>query len=134
MSEADRIIARLGLLLHPEGGHYAETFRGAAPDGGRGACTVIHFLLKEGEASRWHRVDAAEIWAWHAGGPLKLRIDGAELILGGDVLAGQIPHAVVPAHAWQAAEPLGEWVLVSCVVAPAFSFDGFEMAPEGWEP
>ncbi|MBF0325177.1 MAG: cupin domain-containing protein [Alphaproteobacteria bacterium] len=134
MSEADAIIARLGLSPHPEGGHYAETFRDAAEGVGRGACTVIHFLLKAGERSHWHRVDAAEIWAWHAGGPLKLRIDGTELILGGDVLAGQVPHAVVPAHSWQAAEPLGEWALVSCVVAPAFSFDGFEMAPPGWEP
>ncbi|OAN53777.1 cupin domain-containing protein [Magnetospirillum moscoviense] len=132
--QADAIIARLGLRPHPEGGHYAETFRDVGTNSGRGACTVIHFLLKAGERSHWHRVDAAEIWAWHAGGPLKLRIDGTELILGGDVLAGQVPHAVVPAHSWQAAEPLGEWAQVSCVVAPAFSFDGFEMAPPGWEP
>lgn len=134
MSEADVIIARLGLSPHPEGGHYAETFRDTREDGGRGACTLIHFLLKAGEASRWHRVDATEIWAWHAGGPLKLKVDGAELVLGGDVLSGQVPHAVVPPHAWQAAEPLGDWVLVSCVVAPAFLFEGFEMAPDGWEP
>lgn len=137
MTQADQVIARLGLRPHPEGGHYVETYR-SRPDGtGRGACTAIYYLLKAGERSHWHRVDAAEIWTWHAGAPLRLSIaDPAarELTLGGDVLAGQHPQAVVPPHAWQAAEPLGEWALVSCVVAPAFDFAGFEMAPPGWRP
>jgi predicted cupin superfamily sugar epimerase len=134
MNDADEIVARLGLKSHPEGGHYAETYRAPAPPGERGACTVIHFLLKEGERSHWHRVDAEEIWAWHAGAPLILKIGQHQVTLGPDVAAGQAPHAVVPAHEWQAAQPLGGWCLVSCVVAPAFQFAGFEMAPPGWEP
>ena len=142
MSGADQaaaIIDRLGRMPHPEGGHYAETYRHAAADGGRGACTVIHFLLRAGERSHWHKVDAVEIWAWHGGEPLKLSIaaDGqpvTEVVLGGDVLAGQHLHAVVPADAWQAAQPLGAWTLVSCVVAPAFDFAGFQMAPPNWTP
>lgn len=139
-ADAQAIIDRLGLLPHPEGGHYAETFRAQAEPGGRGACTAIHYLLQAGERSHWHKVDAVEIWAWHGGEALKLSIAAAagagvtEIVLGGDVLAGQVPHAVVPAHAWQAAEPLGAWTLVSCVVAPAFDFAGFEMAPPGWAP
>jgi predicted cupin superfamily sugar epimerase len=134
MTDPQQVIDRLGLKPHPEGGHYAETFREVPADGGRGACTVIHYLLKRGERSHWHRVDATEIWAWHGGGPLRLQIGEAELVLGGDVVCGQHPHAVVPAGFWQAAEPLGDWALVSCVVAPAFSFAGFEMAPPGWQP
>lgn len=134
MTTADDVIARLGMKPHPEGGHYVETYR-HKPDGGqRGACTAIYYLLRRGERSHWHRVDADEIWLWHAGGPLALRIGGGTVTLGGDMAAGQVPQAVVPAHEWQAAQPLGDWVLVSCVVAPAFDFAGFEMAPPGWEP
>lgn len=132
------IIARLGLLPHPEGGHYAETFRHDAEGLARGACTAIYYLLQAGERSHWHKVDAAEVWNFHAGEPLKLRIaengNVREIVLGADVLAGQVPQAVVPAHAWQAAEPLGAWTLAGCIVAPAFTFAGFEMAPPGWEP
>jgi predicted cupin superfamily sugar epimerase len=54
--------------------------------------------------------------------------------LGVDVRDGEEPQVVVPAGAWQAARPLGDWTLVGCIVAPAFSFDGFELAPPGWEP
>lgn len=136
---AGEIIKRLGLKPHPEGGHYSETFRdGAGPDG-RARVTAIYFLLQRGELSNWHKVDATEIWAWHAGAPLVLTIsqDGvgtrAER-LGDHLLAGHKPHAVVPAGAWQSAESLGDWTLVSCFVAPGFDFSGFQLAPPGWKP
>jgi predicted cupin superfamily sugar epimerase len=134
VTDADAVIARLGLRPHPEGGHFVETYRHSAKDGARGACTAIYYLLKAGERSHWHRVDAAEIWTWHAGAPLRLKLEKCEIILGGDVLAGESPQAVVPPDAWQAAEPLGDWVLVTCVVAPAFDFAGFEMAASDWNP
>ncbi|MFZ9632430.1 MAG: cupin domain-containing protein, partial [Alphaproteobacteria bacterium] len=99
---------------HPEGGHYVETFRHAAPDGGRGAMTAIYFLLAAGEVSRWHRVDAAEIWHWYAGAPLVLTTspdghDAEARWLGPDIAAGQRPQLVVQAGHWQAAESLGAW-------------------------
>lgn len=138
MITPEQVIARLGLTPHPEGGHYVETFRHDGPGLARGACTAIYYLLRQGERSHWHRVDAVEVWNFHAGAPLKLRIAEAgktrEIVLGADVLAGQSPQAVVPAHAWQAAEPAGAWTLVGCIVAPAFDFAGFEMAPADWEP
>lgn len=138
MTTPAQIIDRLGLRPHPEGGHYAETYRHTPSSGGRGACTAIYYLLARGESSHWHRVDAVEVWNFHAGDPLRLRIheNGVtrDVVLGGDVLAGQVPQAVVPAHAWQAAEPMGAWSLVGCIVAPAFEFAGFEMAPAGWAP
>ncbi|HZF77916.1 MAG TPA: cupin domain-containing protein [Acetobacteraceae bacterium] len=134
------VIAALGLRPHPEGGHYREVWRDAPADGGRGAGTAIHFLLAEGEASHWHRVDAAEIWHWHAGAPLLLRLAPdagtapSSLRLGPDLGAGESPTGIVPAGWWQAARSLGRWSLVGCTVSPAFLFSGFEMAPPGWEP
>ena len=138
-SRAVELIDGLGLRPHPEGGWYAETWRAPAAGGERAASTAIHFLLRAGERSHWHRVDADEIWLHHDGGPLRLSIadgDGrvARFLLGRELSAGERAQVVVPAGSWQSAEPLGEWVLVSCVVAPAFDFDGFELAPDGWEP
>lgn len=138
MATAADIIAKLGLKPHPEGGHYRETFRDSRLIDGRAASTAILFLLARGERSHWHRVDAVEIWHYHAGAPLKLSIagdDGAENIqLGGDISAGEIPQATVPARAWQAAESLGDWTLCGCTVAPGFEFSGFELAPKDWSP
>ncbi len=135
---ADSVIRLLDLTPHPEGGHFRETYRDAAALGGRSAGTAIYFLLKAGELSRWHRIDAAEIWHWYAGAPLELDIHdqaGASVhILGPDLPAGARPQAIVPAHAWQQAWSLGAWSLVGCTVAPGFEFSSFEIAPEGWSP
>jgi len=136
---AAEIIARLALQPHPEGGHYRETFRDPSTgSGGRAHSTAIYFLLARGERSHWHRIDAVEIWHHYAGDPLALRIaDGPDLqtvTLGPDLAAGHLPQAIVPAHAWQAAESTGDWTLVGCTVAPAFNFATFELAPAQWEP
>ncbi len=135
---AEEVIALFGLAPHPEGGHYRETFRDAYGQGDRAHSTAILFLLREGEVSRWHRVDAAEHWHFHGGAPLLLQIaDGdarQEVRLGADWRAGDAPHAIVPAHAWQSAKSLGAWTLVGCTVAPGFEFAGFELAPDGFEP
>jgi predicted cupin superfamily sugar epimerase len=139
VSEARAIIEKLGLAPHPEGGWYKETWRADAAEGERAAGTAIHFLLDAGEQSHWHRVDADELWLWHAGSPLELRIgdDAGQLVrvvLGGDVLRGQVPQARVPKGMWQAASASEGWALVSCVVVPGFEFAGFELAAPGWSP
>lgn len=139
MDEAEGIIRRLALAPHPEGGHYRETFRHAAEDGGRGAMTAIYFLLRAGEVSHWHRVDATEIWHFYAGAPLELAIapggGGAVThLLGPDLAAGQAPQIAVPEGFWQSARSRGDWTLVGCTVGPAFDFAGFELAPPGWSP
>lgn len=137
---ASEVIRLLNMKPHPEGGHYAETFRAPASEGERPSSTLIYFLLQADEVSAWHRVDADEIWLWHAGGPLVLTqcdADGtgtASQTLGPDLRADQRPQAVIPAGHWQAAETLGAWTLVSCVVAPGFDFSGFELAPPDWRP
>lgn len=139
VATADEIVALLNLKPHPEGGYYAETFRDAPGENGRACATAIYFLLRAGERSHWHKVDAAEIWLWHAGAPLTLEVAEAEaparrVVLGGDLSGGEQPQAIVPAHAWQAAESRGAWTLVSCIVAPGFEFAGFTLAPPDWRP
>ena len=137
---ADEVIRHLDLAPHPEGGYFKETFRDALCNSeGRSSGTAIYYLLKAGEFSKWHRVDAAEIWHWYAGGPLELSVSGREgniqqHILGTDFKAGQLPQIVVPLNVWQSAKPLGDWVLVGCTVAPGFEFSGFEMAKDGFLP
>jgi len=133
------IIARLELKPHPEGGHYRETFRDPRGDAaGRAFSTAIYFLLAGGERSHWHRIDAAEVWHYYAGDVLTLEIaddDGQRRIrLGPDLAAGEVPQAIVPAQAWQAAESTGDWTLVGCTVAPGFDFATFELASRGWTP
>jgi hypothetical protein len=132
--EAEALIARLGLQPHPEGGHFRETFRDAAGPERRAFSTAIYFLLRAGEASRWHRVDAAEVWHFYRGSPLELRIGNAIHVLGPDVGAGHAPQMVVPAGMWQAARSLGDYTLAGCTVAPGFEFSKFEMAPKNFEP
>lgn len=132
--DARALIDRLDLAPHPEGGWYRETVRETMADAGRAIVTAIYYLLESGQRSHWHRVDAAELWLWHAGAPLTLGIDAATLRLGSDVLGGEVPQALVPAGAWQSAEADSDWALVSCVVAPGFDFAGFELAPQGWSP
>jgi len=139
MTTAHDIISALKLEPHPEGGWYIQTFKDEVATDGRARSTAIFYLLEAGSRSHWHRVDAVEIWHYHAGAPLELSLsmDGREnraLVLGPDILAGQIPQAIVRQDEWQSARSLGDWTLVGCTVAPGFEFSGFEMAPPDWQP
>ena len=134
---AAALIDRLGLQPHPEGGWYRETWAGPGDD--RPCGTAILFLLQAGEVSHWHKVDAAEIWLFHAGAPLILSTaetaagPAQDRTLGPDVLAGQHPQLIVPPDHWQAARSTGDWTLVSCTVSPGFRFAGFTLAPPGFD-
>lgn len=153
---ADTVVKMLALEPHPEGGWYRQTYQdthqvpgvcsgfgsgfGSGPGGAdRAASTAIYFLLKAGEFSHWHRIDAVEIWHYYAGGPLALSIsanghDVSSIRIGANLTAGERPQGIVPPGAWQAAESLGRWTLVGCTVAPGFTFDTFELAPPDWRP
>ncbi|HEY8194776.1 MAG TPA: cupin domain-containing protein [Hyphomicrobium sp.] len=136
---ADDVIEILNLAPHPEGGHYRETFRDEADTGERQASTAIYFLLKAGEQSHWHAVDAAEGWHHYSGAPLLLEISasGGPILavrLGSDLAGGERPQAVVPKGHWQRARSLGAWTLVGCTVAPAFAFAGFTLAAADFSP
>lgn len=144
MRDAEEVISGLGMQPHPEGGWYRETWRASAASGGgpgaRPSSSAILYLLAAGERSHWHRVDADEIWQFSAGDALELRIwdegDRAVTVhrLGSGLTADETPQVAVPAGTWQAARPLGAWTLVGCIVAPAFEFDGFELAVPDWRP
>lgn len=136
---AQWIIARLGLQPHPEGGWYRQTWAAEAAPGQRPSGTCIYFLLAAGERSHWHRVDAAEVWHFYAGAPLILSLSAGaegpaeEHALGPELPAGQVPQIVVPPGWWQAARSTGEWTLVGCTVSPGFRFEGFTLAPPGFD-
>ena len=133
---ADEIIATLNLAPHPEGGHYRQTW--VAEGHGRPSGTCIYFLLKQGERSHWHRVDATEIWLYHSGAPLVLSLAETEAgpardhLLTPDLTQGA-PQVIVPAHHWQSAQSSGAYTLVSCTVSPGFRFEGFTLAPPDFD-
>ena len=132
MTTADEVIRRFGMTPHPEGGHYRVIFADQRQDGSRGALSTIVYLLQAGQISDWHRVDATEIWYFHAGSPLELRMSSDGHVVQTHRLGsgdGCAPQVVVAPHWWQSAATLGDWTLVGCAVAPEFQFEGFEMAP-----
>ncbi|MEA3073549.1 MAG: uncharacterized protein QOD29_4995 [Alphaproteobacteria bacterium] len=136
---AAEVIELLDLKPHPEGGHFRETFRDRLKiSNTRAASSAIYFLLARGQRSCWHKIDAVEIWHYHAGAALELQValrdtgPTTRLTLGPDLMRGARPQVIVPARAWQSAHSLGDWTLVGCTVAPAFEFAAFEVAPEGW--
>jgi len=133
---ADQIIAHLALTPHPEGGYYRQTW--VADNASRPSGTCIYFLLKAGQASHWHRVDATEIWLYHAGAPLILSLADSDAgpatdhLLTPDLTKGA-PQLIVPENHWQAARTTGDYTLVSCTVSPGFQFEGFTLAPKGMD-
>ncbi len=147
---AEEIIKTLRLDRHPEGGWYRQTWiEDTAATGAQGETevqkdaprpsgTCIYFLLRAGEASHWHRVDATEIWLYHAGAPLILSLSATDSgpaldhLLSPDLRHGR-PQLIVPKDHWQAARSTGDWTLVSCTVSPGFDFSGFELAPDSFD-
>jgi predicted cupin superfamily sugar epimerase len=144
--DADRpaeLIARLGLVAHPERGFYAETYRapleilaGLPHGGARAASTAIYFLVtREQPVTFLHRLKSDELFHLYEGGPLEvllLRDDGrAEVArLGLDLAAGERPQLVIAAGTWFAVELAGgaSHCLFGCTVAPGFDFADFELA------
>ncbi|MBV1902443.1 MAG: cupin domain-containing protein [Marinosulfonomonas sp.] len=133
----DQIIALLNLAPHPEGGWYRQTW--VADGAGRAAGTCIYFLLKAGEISHWHHIDAAEVWHYYNGAPLRLNIAPNAAgpkqthTLGPDLNAGQSPQIIVPPNHWQSAQSTGDYTLVGCTVSPGFQFETFTLAPPGFD-
>lgn len=136
---AQELIHTLRLEPHPEGGWYRRDWESAEKDvNARPIGSLIYFLLPAGDASDWHKVDADEIWLWHGPGSVSLQFGGYgehpesqddslhTVLLGknGHVITG---HAVVPAGCWQRTLPGSADALVSCVVSPGFTFEGFTL-------
>ncbi len=142
------LVAALGLVPHPEGGFYAETYRSpesvraehlpARFGGDRPFATAIYFLLKSGHPSHLHRLHADELWHFHEGSPVAIHIldPGGEhrtIRLGPAIGEGETFQAAIPAGCWFGAEVLvpNSYTLVGCTVAPGFDFADFEMGERG---
>jgi predicted cupin superfamily sugar epimerase len=138
-SDAQRLIERLRLAPHPEGGWYRQVYRSSMtvqmPDGERAAMTTIYYLLERDQVSRWHVVDADEVWHYYGGAPLELfiyypqtqQLSRREL---GSPPEGRDAIAVVAAGAWQAARSKGAFSLMGCTVAPGFEYSGFRLVSD----
>jgi len=134
------LIRTLDLAPHPEGGHYKRVYQSSKQVEVNGvlrpSLTSISFLLVAGEESRWHRVDASEVWDWQEGAPLELRMYDAQARslsrtqLDTSARGGQLVQ-VVPAGIWQSARSHGDYTLANCSVTPGFVWSGFEILDEG---
>ncbi|PVI01089.1 hypothetical protein DM02DRAFT_613943 [Periconia macrospinosa] len=142
MPSAQDVIAKLNLTPHVEKGFYIQTFidPSKAADGTPYSSAIYYLLEKSDGNSNWHRVlNAVELWHYYAGAPIRLSLswdDGTPMrqkILGNDILDNQEPQVRIEKGEWQSAESLGDWSLVGCTVAPAFSMDKFEMKVN-WQP
>lgn len=138
------LVSKLALQPHPEGGWYREIYRSPTrvetARGSRSALTTIYYLLEQNQLSRWHVVQADEIWHFYAGAPLELvaytpstrlverhvlgHVSAGVPAQGG--VAGATSVAVIPTGVWQAARSLGEYSLVGCTVGPGFEFADFQ--------
>ncbi|HPH81418.1 MAG TPA: cupin domain-containing protein [Flavobacteriales bacterium] len=136
---SNKLIEQLNLLPHPEGGYYKETYRSKVDlvndnQQIRQVSTSIYYLLEENDSSHFHRIQSDELWYFHQGAALEiLYFEGQELkciYLGNDIDSGEVPQAMIPANTWFASHLKNEtgFALVSCSVAPGFSFEDFELA------
>jgi len=138
LSQREHLIKQHGLLRHPEGGFYKEVHRaesrvrivGGAYD--RSAYTSIFYLLSGDDFSAWHRIRSDETWFFHSGCDLAIYSFSKtgqlqKQRLGTD--SGCVQYTIA-AGTWFAAQPEAytSFSFVSCVVAPGFEFEDFELA------
>ena len=143
--DAEYWITRLGLTPHPEGGYFEETYRSpvilpqsalpARYGADRRCATAIYFLLRSGQASKFHRLQSDELWCYHAGGALTLVVIGTDgalqrILLGATLDNGEQPQVLIKHGVWFGAlvNAPNDYTLVSCLVAPGFEFADFELA------
>ncbi|HVO74309.1 MAG TPA: cupin domain-containing protein [Ignavibacteriaceae bacterium] len=141
---AEYYIEKLGLLPHPEGGFFKETYRSNGIikkdclkhgySGDRTFSTLIYFLLKGKNFSAMHRLKSDEIWHYYDGCSVKIVIineNGVlrKLILGGDLSKRESFQAVIPKNSWFGAElaDKNSYALIGCTVSPGFEFEDFEI-------
>lgn len=139
MGEQEELVVKLGLIPHPEGGFYKETYRSeevihsSEMEGERSMSTAIYFMLTAGNFSAFHRIKSDEMWHFYKGASVRIHVinpNGAyeTILLGDKIEEGENLQAIVPAGFWFASETTGEFSLVGCTVSPGFDFRDFELA------
>ena len=143
--EISKIVKKLSLIPHPEGGFYRETYRSKELipkntlnntfSGDRNYCTSIYFLLTSDNFSAFHRIKQDEVWHFYAGSPLHIHVidtNGKYIryTIGSDIENGKEPQLTVPGGCWFASsvKEKNSFSFVGCTVAPGFDFDDFELA------
>ena len=128
MSDAESIIKDLNLKPHPEGGHFVECFK-------TDSISIIYYLLTKNEKSHWHRLNKNENLHFYKGDPLIIYISEDGISFKSFILGEKNNfNYTVKAGNWFAMRSTGEYSLIGCSVAPAFSYNDFELAPPEWKP
>lgn len=132
MTTAQDIIEQLNLSPHPEGGYYRRTYCHDKGASGRAYASSIYYLIEQKSFALWHRVDADELWFWHAGAPavietgISTKADESH-IMGMNLAAGEKPQLVIHGNTWQRIRSTGDWTLFSSVVSPEFTFETLDL-------
>jgi predicted cupin superfamily sugar epimerase len=140
MKNAQYWVENIGMLEHPEGGYFKETYRAEGAftpegfSGERNFATSIYFLLEKDNISHFHRIKSDEIWYYHAGSPLTVHVifpngELKELKIGPNIENGEVLQAIVPANTIFGSTCTNDYSLVGCMVSPGFDFNDFELFP-----
>ena len=130
MNNSDKIIKKLQMIPHPEGGHFKESYRD-------NNISLIYYLLKKNEKSHWHRLKKNEVLHFYDGDPLIVYSSKNGVTIEKTILdnnKNELSHFVIKSGTWFSMKPKGEYSLIGCTVAPPFEYDDFELAPKEWEP
>ena len=130
MNKGDKLINKLQMTPHPEGGHFKESYRDKN-------ISLIYYLLKKNEKSHWHRLTKNEILHFYDGDPLEVSLSKNGINMHKIILNNsedQLSHFIVKSGTWFSMKSRGNYSLIGCTVAPPFDYDDFELAPKGWEP
>ena len=134
MNDPKKLIKKLKMISHPEGGYFTESFRDKNNN-----VSLIYYLLKKNQRSHWHRLSKNEILHFYDGYPLEVRISktGKTSItktLGKNIDNDEKMHLVIKANSWFSMKSKGQFSLIGCTVSPSFNYKDFELAPKNWEP
>lgn len=139
MKNAEYWIEHLAMIPHTEGGYFKEMLRSEGElvtehANKRAYYTSIHFLLRAGNPSHFHRLQSDEVWYFHTGDSLNIHIihpNGKyeKVKLGLNVEHGEVLQAVVPKGAifGSDVDEGADYSLVSCMVSPGFDYRDFEL-------
>ncbi len=132
MKAYEKIIEKLNMTKHDEGGYFRQTYKSdfiVQPEKEsyeRSSATHIYYFLSRGMYSKFHKVKHDEIWNLYDGEGVKLHVyDDQNKKVDEQILSKSHFkfHAVVQGDLWQAAEPIGDFVLVGCTVAPGWELE-----------
>ena len=134
MNDPDKLIKKLKMISHPEGGYFSESFRDKNNN-----VSLIYYLLKQDQKSHWHRLTKNEILHFYDGSSLNVHISkdsktSYTKILGRNINNNENLHLVVTAGSWSSMTSSGSYSLIGCTVAPGFNYLDFELAPNNWRP